>query len=77
MEIVKASVRHLAELQTQIKSFMDFLGDISTIVDHTVDHSNLVYGAAEDTDNVMNPDVKEVRTFHTYWARSNIYTGLA
>jgi hypothetical protein len=26
---------------------------------------------------VMNPDVKKVHTFNAYWARSNIYTGLA
>jgi hypothetical protein len=66
MEIVKASVRHLAELQTQIKSFMDFLGDISTIVDQTVERSDLVYETAEDTDGVMNPDVKKVHTFNAY-----------
>jgi len=66
MEIVKTSVHHLAELQAQIKSFMDFLGEISTIVDQTVERSDLVYETAEDTDGLVDPDVKKVRTFYAY-----------
>lgn len=54
-------MRQLTELQSQIQSFMDFLAQISTIIDQTVKRSKHVYATAEDTDGLMDQDIKDVR----------------
>jgi hypothetical protein len=54
-------MRQLAELQSQIQSFMDFLVQISTIIDQTVKRSKHVYATAEDTDGLIDQDIKDVR----------------
>jgi hypothetical protein len=77
MEIVKASVRQLTVLQTQIKSFMHFLLQISAIIDQTVERGELVYETAEDTDGLMDPGIKEGCKFRADWNSSNIFAGLA
>jgi hypothetical protein len=63
MEIVTSSVQHLTELQYQIESFLDFLRNISTIIDETVDKSEFVYDTAEDIDGLMDRATKKVWKF--------------
>jgi hypothetical protein len=77
MEIVKTSVRQLTVLQTEIKSFMHFLLQISAIIDQTVERSEPVYETAEDADDLMEPGIKEVCKFRADWNSSNIFAGLA
>lgn len=60
MKIVTSSVQHLTELQYQIESFLDFLRNISTIIDETVDKSEFVYDTAEDIDGLMDRATKKV-----------------
>jgi hypothetical protein len=60
MKIVQSSVQHLTELQYQIKSFLDFLGNISKIIDETVESSEFVYDTAEDTDGLTDRSIKKV-----------------
>ncbi|EED11877.1 hypothetical protein TSTA_110570 [Talaromyces stipitatus ATCC 10500] len=82
MEIVRTSVYHLTALQAQINSFMDFLKQISTIIDLTVNKSNFVYDIAEDTDGLIDTGIKkdlldnafDMRTrFHFVARASEIY----
>ena len=39
---------------------MEFLVQIARIIDKTVKASEFVYGTAEDTDGLIEPDVKQV-----------------
>lgn len=59
-KIVERSINRVTELQQLIGNFMQFLLDISTIIDYTVKRSKLVYNTARDREGVTDPLVKEV-----------------
>ncbi|KAJ0131304.1 putative Fumarylacetoacetate hydrolase domain-containing protein 2 like protein [Fusarium oxysporum f. sp. albedinis] len=59
MKIVQDAVRHVSQLQSRIKSFMEFLEQIASIIDSTVETSEFVHDTAEDTDGMMDPAIKQ------------------
>ncbi|RYC79574.1 hypothetical protein BFJ63_vAg17543 [Fusarium oxysporum f. sp. narcissi] len=59
MKIVQDAVRHVSQLQSRIKSFMEFLEQIASIIDNRVETSEFVHDTAEDTDGMMDPAIKQ------------------
>lgn len=58
MIIVQDAVHHTPQLQIRMKSFMESLEQIASIIDNTEETSEFVYDTAEDTDGVMEPTIK-------------------
>ncbi|KAJ5683125.1 hypothetical protein N7462_006290 [Penicillium macrosclerotiorum] len=57
-QIVQLSFRKVTELQQLVRKFMQFLLDINTIIEYTVEHSTLVYDIVKDKEDLIDPGVK-------------------
>ena len=53
-------MRHIADLQDQIQRFMEFLLQISRIINTTVKHSDSVYEVVQDKGSFGDVDIKKV-----------------
>lgn len=61
MKTIKDALYHVNQLQSQIRVFMQFLKQISTLISRNVDISKYVYNTLEHMEDLVDPSIKEVK----------------
>ncbi|KAM6479464.1 hypothetical protein HDV62DRAFT_368673 [Trichoderma sp. SZMC 28011] len=60
MKTIKDALYHVNQLQSQIRVFMQFLKQISTLISRNVDISKYVYNTLEHMEDLVDPSIKEI-----------------
>ncbi|QYT06309.1 hypothetical protein H0G86_013167 [Trichoderma simmonsii] len=60
MKAINDALYHVKQLQRQVRIFMQFLKQISTLISHNVDKSESIYNTLEHIEDLVKPSIKEI-----------------